>query len=77
MIRTRYLIYLIATKAEWHAFAESVKQGVDLELTAALAVPHDGVAPAGVADAPGGTEVGEHAPEGITRKQTSCREALR
>ena len=49
---------------------------VDFDLTVARIGPHDGGA-GRVANAPGGPEVGEHAPEGITTKYHSCGEALR
>ena len=47
-----------------------VKHVVDLDLTVARTGPRDGGA-GGVADAPRGPEVGEHAPEGITTKDYS------
>ena len=51
----------------WHVCAGRVKHVVDLDLTVARTGPHDGGA-GKVADASGGPEGGEHAPEGITTK---------
>ena len=45
----------------------AVKHVVDLDLTVARIGPHDGGA-GRVADAPGGPEVEEYAPNGITTK---------
>ena len=53
-----------------------MKHFVDLDLTVARTGPHDG----GTGRVPGatkGSEIGEHAPEGITTKDQSCGEALR
>ena len=55
--------------------AGRVKQVVDLDLRVARTGPHDGGA-GRVADAPGGPEVREHAPERITTKDQSCGVAL-
>ena len=59
-----------------HVCAGRVKHVVDLDPTVARTGPHDGGA-GRVADAPGGPEVGEHAPEGITTKVNFCVDALR
>ena len=60
----------------WHACAGRVKHVVGLDLTVARAGPHDG-GTGRAADAPGGPEVGENAPEGITIRVNFCIEALR
>ena len=60
----------------WHVCAGRVKHVVDLNLTVARAGPHDG-GTGRAAGAPGGPEVGEHAPEGITTRVNFCVEALR
>ena len=60
---------------EWHVCVGRVKH-VDLDLAVARTGPHDGGA-VRVADAPGGPEVEEHAPEEITTNYHSCAEALR
>ena len=57
----------------WHVCAGRVKHVVDLGLTVARRDPHDGGA-GKVADAPGGSKVGEHATESMTTKH-SCGEA--
>lgn len=70
------ITYVTATEPGWRLFAESAEPVVGLQLTAARAGPQDGDA----GKQPtlwGNREVREHAPEGITRKRTSCREALR
>ena len=56
-------------------YAGRVKH-VYLDLMVARAGPHDGGAGRAV-DAPGGPEVGGHAPEGITIRVHFCVEALR
>ena len=60
----------------WHVCAGCVKHVVDLDLTVARTGRHDDGA-GREADAPGGSEVGEYAPEGITIKYHSCSEELR
>ena len=60
----------------WHVCAGRVKHAVDLDPTVARTGPHDG-GTSRVADTPGGPEVGEHAPEGITTKLHFCVEAFR
>ena len=60
----------------WHVCAGRMKHVVDLDLTVARAGPHDGGA-GRAADAPGGREVGGHAPEGLMIRVNSCVEALR
>ena len=60
----------------WHVCAGRVKHVVDLDPTVACIGSRDGAA-GRVANAPGGPEVGEHAPEGITTKLNFCVEALR
>ena len=59
-----------------HVYAGRVKHAVDLDLTVARAGPHEG-GTGRAADAPGGPEVGGHAPEGITIRVNFCVEALR
>ena len=60
----------------WHVCAGRVTNVADLDLAVARTGPHDGGA-VRVADAPGGPEVEEHAPEEITTNYHSCAEALR
>ena len=60
----------------WHVCAGRVKHVVDLDRMVVRTGPHEGGA-GGVADAPGGAEVGEHASEGIMVKDHACGEALR
>ena len=60
----------------WHVCAGRVKHVVDLDLTVARIGPHDEGARR-AAKAPGGPEVGHHAPERITIKYNTWGEAFR
>ena len=54
----------------WHVCAGRVKHVIHLDITVGRTRPHDGGA-GREANGPGGLEVGEHAPEGITTKDYS------
>ena len=51
----------------WHVCAGHVKHVVDFDLTVGRKGSHDDGA-GRAADAPGGPDVGEHTPEGVTMK---------
>ena len=65
--------YVIATKHGRRVCAGRAKHVVDLDLAVARTGPHE-VGAGRAAGPPGGPEVGEHAPEEIVIKCTSCDE---
>ena len=63
--------YIIATKRGRRVYAGRAKHVVDLGLAVARTGPRD-VGAGRAVNPPGGPEVGEHAPEKIATKYSSC-----
>ena len=65
--------YVIATKHGRRVCAGRAKHVVDLDLAVARTGPHE-VGAGRATDPPGGPEVGEHAPEEVATRYSSCDE---